>query len=73
MDRKLQVTLLNIGLPVFGFATLLVPLALWMAWSKPLFYGTLIVGACTVSGFLFCASALHRLEAVEDDRGGTSS
>lgn len=62
MNRRYQISLLQAGLPIFGFLTLLVPLALWVSWSNAIFFGTLIFGACTVSGFLLCATALHRLE-----------
>lgn len=62
MSRNLRISLLNAGLPIFGFLTLLVPLALWVSWSNAIFFGTLIFGACTVSGFLFCATALHRMQ-----------
>ena len=52
MSRNLQISLLRIALPTLGFITLLVPLALWIAWSKAMFYATLLVGAATVSGFV---------------------
>ena len=61
MPAATQVAILRTVIQVLGFAAMLTPLILWVAWSEAVFYGILVFGACTLAGFAYCNLLLYRI------------
>lgn len=65
--HRAMILFVEAGLGVFGMTVVLTPLALWVAWSEEIYYGTLVVCFIGVGLFIGFAQLLRLLQHGEID------